>query len=77
LKPTLLGAVFEAGDVARATELAKDVRREGAAAWQIETTLVDCKAAAQLHEEPNRSRLLDIVAQLEALLAAKAATSGQ
>jgi hypothetical protein len=77
LKPTLLGAAFDAGDVARAKELAKEVRREGPAAWQLETTLADCKSAAQLHPEPSRGKLLEIVAQLEALLSAKAATSGQ
>ena len=76
LKPTLLGAAFD-GDVARAKELAKEVRREGTAAWQLETTLADCKAASQLHGEPHRSRLLDTVAQLEALLPTKAAASGQ
>jgi MAP3K TRAFs-binding domain len=77
LKPTLLGAAFDAGDVARAKQLAKEVRREGTAAWQIETTLTDCKTAAQLHPEPPRSKLLEIVTQLEALLPTKAATSGE
>ena len=77
LKPTLLGAAFDAGDVARAKQLAKDVRLEGAAAWQLKTTLADCKNSAQLHEQPIRSKLLEIAAQLEALLLTKAATSGQ
>jgi hypothetical protein len=77
LKPTLLGAAFDAGDVARAKQLAKDVGREGAAAWQLETALADCKIAAQLHPEPPRSKLLDIIAQLEALLPRAAATLGQ
>ena len=76
VKPTLLGAAFDAGDVARAKQLAKEVHREGAAGWRLETTLVDCTTAAQLHGEPTRSRLLDIAAQLEALLPTKAATSG-
>jgi hypothetical protein len=77
LKPTLLGAAFDAGDVARAKQLAKEVRLEGAAAWQLETALADCKASAQLHEEPIRSRLLEIAQQLDGLVATKAATSGQ
>jgi len=77
LKPTLLGAAFDAGDVARAKQLAKDVIREGAAAWQLETALADCKIVAQLHPEPPRSKLIEILAQLDALLPAKAVTSGQ
>jgi len=77
LKPTLLGAAFDAGDVSHAKQLAKEVRQEGAAAWQLETTLADCKAAAQLHPDPLRGKLLDIVAQLELLLPTKAATSGE
>jgi hypothetical protein len=77
LRPTLLAAAFDAGDVARAKQLAKDVRREGAAAWQLEAMLNDCKTAAQLHPEPARTQLLDLVAQLEALLPTNAATSGR
>lgn len=71
LKPTLLAAAFDTGDVARARELAKDVRREGAATWQLETALADCKAAAQLYGEPTRSKLLEIASQLEGLLPTK------
>jgi tetratricopeptide (TPR) repeat protein len=67
LNPTLLGAAFDAGDVDKATELADQVSADGPAAWKLETTLDDCKTAAQLCEEPRRSELLDVVARLERL----------
>ena len=74
LNPTLLGAAFDAGDVEKAQELANQVVDDGPAAWKLGTTLDDCKTAANLWEEPRRSDLLNIVAQLEALLARKPAT---
>jgi hypothetical protein len=72
LNPTLLGAAFDAGDVEKAHEFADQVAVDGPADWKLDTTLADCKVAAQLHEEPRRSELLDIVIQLEASLTAKA-----
>jgi len=77
LNPTLLGSAFDAGDVEKAQELADQVRTEGPSAWKLETTLDDCKTAAELHAEPKRGELLGILAQLVALLPTKAATSGQ
>ena len=68
LNPTLLGAAFDAGDVEKAQELADMVADEGPAAWKLETTLADCKTAAGLHGEPQRSELLGIAEKLEALL---------
>jgi hypothetical protein len=68
----LLGAAFDTGDVKKAHELANQVTIEGPSAWKLETTLSDCRTAAQLNEEPRRSELLDIIVQLEALLPAKA-----
>jgi len=73
LNPTLLGAAFDTGNVEKAQELANQVITEGPSSWKLETTLDDCRTAAQLHEEPRRSELLDIVAQLAALLPAKPA----
>ena len=73
LNPTLLGAAFDIGDVEKAQELADQVITEGPSAWKLETMLADCRTAAQLHEEPRRSELLDIIVQLEALLPTKAA----
>jgi tetratricopeptide (TPR) repeat protein len=68
LNPTLLGAAFDAGDVEKAQELADQVATDGPSAWKLEVTLEDCKTAAQLYEEPRRSELLGVAAQLEALL---------
>lgn len=69
LNPALLGAVFDAGDVEKARELADQVALEGAAEWKLAVTLDDCRTGAQLWPEPQRSELLQIVAQLEATLA--------
>jgi len=71
LNPTLLGAAFDAGDVDKAQELADQVRDDGPAAWKLDTTLADCRTAAELHPEPRRAELLDIVAQLDKLVLAK------
>ncbi len=71
LNPTLLGSAFDAGDVDKAEQLADQVATDGPAAWKLETTLDDCRTAAQLSEEPRRGELLEIVARLEALLPKK------
>jgi hypothetical protein len=68
LKPTLLGAAFDAGDVPRAKALARDVRREGAAAWQLETTIEDLRRALAFHDDSTSSSLRPILQDLEALL---------
>ncbi len=65
LNATLLGAAFDAGKVDRAQELADQVATEDPSAWKLETTVADCKTAAQLQDEPLRAQLLEIVAQLE------------
>lgn len=75
LNPTLLGAAFDAGDLEKAQRLADQVREDGPAAWKLESTLDDCRTAAELHEEPHRSELLNIVADLEGLLKPKGATA--
>ena len=69
LKPTLLGAAFDAGDVARAKQLAREVRREGSAAWQLETTLADLRRAVELHSGDTSTALARILADLETISA--------
>lgn len=68
LKATLLGAAFDAGDVGKADELSYEVEDEGPAAWKLDTTVKDCRTAAELCEEPKRGELLAIVERLEQLL---------
>ena len=68
LKPTLLGAAFDAGDVPRAKGLARDVRREGAAAWRLETTIDDLRRSAELHPESTAAALRSIAEDLATLL---------
>jgi len=76
LNPTLLGAAFDAGDVEKAQELADQVREDGAAAWKLDSTLADCRTAAELYEDPRRTELLEIVAQLEKLSPQSPAAKG-
>lgn len=76
LNPTLLGSAFDVGDVDKAQELANQIELEKPSDWKLESTLDDCRTSANLHEEPRRSELLSIVADLEKLLKPKAAASG-
>jgi tetratricopeptide (TPR) repeat protein len=76
LKPTLLGAAFDAGDVEAAQDLADDARAEGPAAWQLAATLADLKLAITLHEGERATALNEILTGLTALLPADAVTRG-
>ncbi len=68
LNPTLLGSAFDTGDVDTADELANQVVAEGPAAWKLDVTLSDCRTSSELHEEPRKSELIEIVTRLEKLL---------
>ncbi len=69
LRPTLLGAAFDAADVPLARELAAKVRAEGPAAWKLDTTLKDCERSAKLcADKPTRRQLLELVEELRKLL---------
>jgi tetratricopeptide (TPR) repeat protein len=46
LRPTLLGAAFDAGDADKAEELVDDVIAEGPTRWKLETTLRDLEVSA-------------------------------
>jgi len=65
LNPTLLGAAFDAGDADKAQELANQVIAEDPSSWKLETTLADCRTAAELYPEPKRAELLAVIEQLE------------
>ena len=68
-RPTLLGAAFRLGDGAEVARLAREVVREGPAAWQLETTLADLSdGVAAMPESPTRQQLAKIRDQLAALI---------
>ena len=66
LRPTLLGAAFDAGDADKAEELANEVAAEGRARWKLDSTLNDLDASI-LHVEGNerRQRLTAVVCALK------------
>lgn len=69
-RQTLLGLVFDEGNVAEARRLYKEVSREGAASWQIETTVDDLEHSARLAADPEaQAQLLKIVEDLRELMA--------
>lgn len=58
LNATLLGAAFDAHDCDKADDLAAEVASEGAANWQIESTLGDLKlSVSQVEDKDTRDRL--------------------
>ena len=61
LRPTLLGAAFRAGDVARAEQLALDVENEGAAVWKLDTTLSDLRTTIERSKGTEKGRQLQAV----------------
>jgi len=68
LNPALLAAAFDAGDVDKAQDLAEEIGGEGAAPWKLQTTIADCRLAAELFDEPRRAELLSVATRLAALL---------
>jgi hypothetical protein len=65
LRPTLLGAAFDAGDADKAEELAEKVAAEGAAHWKLDIMGADLEASiAQVEDRDRRDRLAAILKSL-------------
>lgn len=63
LRPTLLGAAFDAGDADKAGELADDVAAEGAARWKLDSVLNDLESSiGQVEDNERRVRLVAVIA---------------
>jgi hypothetical protein len=58
-RPTLLGCAFERRDVEGARRLLKDVRREGAGTWKLQTTIVDLESDLASQPDDDIRRELD------------------
>lgn len=66
LNPTLLVAAFQAGHVPLATALMKQVSRDGAAAWQLDSVLRDLiRTVDHTADADTKTRLQEIVEQLQ------------
>lgn len=69
LNPTLLGLAFDAADLKRARQCVKAVRREGHAAWKVETTLADLQRSISQNPDPQAQQsLVAMLEELKALL---------
>ena len=65
LRPTLLGAAFDAGNCDEAEQLADQIADEGAARWKLDAMLADLKTSAALTADPAcRDRLAAVVERL-------------
>jgi hypothetical protein len=68
LRPTLLGAAFDAADAEAAESLLSDIEREGAAMWRLDTTIDDLiDSLKYVPDEARRAELTDIVRRLRAV----------
>jgi hypothetical protein len=76
LRPTLLGAAFDAADATKAEELIDDVIDEGPDRWKVKSVLKDLEVSANhVLDEALRARLLAVVARLKEVIASRAATA--
>jgi hypothetical protein len=68
LKPTLLGAAFDAGDVGAAQALYDEIAATDIAGWHLETTLPDLELSLDYVKDPERRAALSaIIDQLRLL----------
>ena len=69
LNPTLLGLAFDAADIAIAKRCVKLVRREGHAAWKLDSTLADLeRAVTQVSDTQKQQALSTMVDELKTLM---------
>jgi hypothetical protein len=68
LRPTLLGAAFDAESVPTAQALASEVQMESPGTWKLETTISDLRRATEQASEENRAGLAAVFNQLNAML---------
>ena len=70
LRPTLLGAAFDAGDADKAEELATEVLAEGAARWKLATMMSDLESTVLLVQDPDtKNRLTTVLETLKTAVA--------
>jgi hypothetical protein len=71
INPTLLGLAFDAADLPSAQRYVKEVRRDGPAAWKLETTIADLqRSVEQTQDIAKRETLANLLAELRGLVRA-------
>jgi tetratricopeptide (TPR) repeat protein len=69
LRPTLIGAAFDDGNVAEARRLVEEIRREGASKWKLGTTIETLKMSISLQKDEKVKRgLRQVLKELRNLL---------
>jgi hypothetical protein len=69
LRPTLLGAAFDVGNLEKASQLTDEVIEEGAQRWKLASTIADLRVSvSQLHDPDKKLGFGQLLARLEALL---------
>jgi hypothetical protein len=69
LRPTLLGAAFDVGNLEEAKVLTEEVIEEGAARWKLATTIQDLRESVNHIEDPHKKlQFARVLSTLEALL---------
>ena len=68
INPTLLALAFDAADVPAAKRYVKEVRREGLAAWKLDTAIATLGQSVEQAAEPARAALSALLEELRALL---------
>jgi hypothetical protein len=69
LRPTLLGAAFDARDVAGARRLTSEIRRDRPGDWKLSTTIADLRVStAQVNDPDDYASLAALFNELNALL---------
>jgi len=70
LRPTLLGAAFDAGDADKAEQLATEVLAEGASRWKLATTMNDLALTVlQVQDPDTKNRLATVLETLKTAVA--------
>jgi hypothetical protein len=66
LRPTLLGAAFDAGDCDKAEELADEIASESAAGWKLKSLVGDLETSLEFVQDKDcRDRLEAVLATLK------------
>ena len=70
LNPTLLGAAFDAADLETANTLLVQIKKEGASAWKLQSTMSDLKlGASQIEDAEVQANMNSIIQELGSVLA--------